>query len=310
MIITKPIINIILFVSLMLPVTATYADSVQDSALLEAVEKGDLSAMRAALGKGADIDAKDAYQEDSALISASKRGYIEIVKELIVKGAGLNVSDRYGATALMHASAEGYTDIARTLIGGAADINIQDKYGRTALMSAAGNNQDDIVKLLLSQGAEVDAEDIHGQTAWVLALREGNNEIAGFLKSSGAKEKYEALGWAGEYCSRENPSELIAGSIVQWGRLWKSLSSEGNLPEIDFNKYVIAAVFLGPRPSGGYGIKFGKPYQEGGKTIIPYEEIKPAPGQFVTQALTKPYGMKVFQKDGEIALRKKQAENN
>lgn len=310
MIITKPILNIILSVSLMLPVTMTYADSAQDSALLEAAEKGNLSAMRAAIEGGADINVKDAYQEDSPLISAAKRGHAEIAKELITKGAGLNAIDRHGATALMHASAEGYADIARTLIDGAADINIRDKYGRTALMSAAANNQPDIVRLLLSKGAEVNAEDALGRTAWVLALKEGNNEIAGFLKKSGAKEKYEALEWAGEYCSKEGPSELIVESIAQLGNLWESLSSNGPLPKIDFNKYVIAAVFLGVRPTGGYDVKFGKPYQEEGKIIIPYEEIKPTLGQFATQAFTQPYRMKVLQKNGEIVLRKNQAEDN
>lgn len=302
MAITKSILNLILSVSLMFPAAVLYADNVQDLALLEAVEKGDLSAMQAALDKGADINAKDVYQEDTALISAAKRGHIEIARELIKKGAALNGRERYGATALMHASAEGHMDIARILIDGAADINIQDKYGRTALMSAAGNNQLDIVKLLLSNGAGVDAEDISGRTAWVLAVEEGNNEIAGLLKGLGAKEKYEALEWSGEYCSKENPSELIVGYIAQWEHLWESLSSAGTLPEIDFKKYVIAAVFLGPRPTGGYSVEFGQSYLKDNKMVIPYREHKPGVGQFVTQVFTRPYAIKVFEKKAEAVL--------
>lgn len=302
MIITKLISKLLISVSVVFLATVIYADNTRDLALLEAVEKGDFSAMQAALDKGADINAKDVYQEDTALISAAKRGYIEIARELIKKGAVLNGRERYGATALMHASAEGHMDIARILIDGAADINIQDKYGRTALMGAAGNNQLDIVKLLLSNGAEVDAEDISGRTAWVLAVEEGNNEIAGLLKGLGAKEKYEALEWSGEYCSKENSSELIVGYIAKWEHLWKSLSADGSLPEIDFNKYVIAAVFLGPRPTGGYSVEFGQPYLKDNKMVIPYREHKPGAGQFVTQVFTRPYAIKVFEKKAEAVI--------
>ncbi len=308
MIITKSIQNFLISVSLIFSTTVIYADNARDLSLLEAVEKGDLGAMRAALDKGADINAKDIYQEDTALISAAKRGHIKIVKELAVKGAALNGRDRYGATALMHASAEGYMDIARILIDGSADINIQDRYGRAALMSAAGNNQPDIVKLLLSKGAAVNAEDISGRTAWVLAVEEGNNEIAGLLKGLGAKEKYEALEWSGEYCSKENPSELIIGYIAQWEHLWESFSSAGTLPEIDFKKYVIAAVFLGPRPTGGYSVEFGQSYLKDNKMIIPYREHKPGAGQFVTQVFTRPYGIKVFEKKAEAVIYREEAE--
>ena len=308
MVITKLIPNLFISVGVIFLATVICADNTQDLALLEAVEKGDLSAVQAALDKGADINAKDAYQEDTALISAAKQGHIEIVKELIAKGAAVNGRERYGATALTHASAEGYLDIARILIDGAADINIQDKYGRTALISAAGNNQNDIVKLLLSKWAEVNAEDISGRTAWVLALREGNNEIAGILKSFGAKENYAAVQWSGEYCSKENPAELMVGFIAQWERLWKSFSSDSPLPEIDFKKYVIAAVFLGPRPTGGYSVEFGQPYLKDNKMVIPYREHRPGPGEFVTQAFTRPYGIKVFEKKAEAVLYREGAE--
>ena len=76
MIITKLISKLLISVSVVFLATVIYADNTQDLAVLEAVEKGDLSAMRAALDKGADINAKDGYQEDTALISAAKRAIL------------------------------------------------------------------------------------------------------------------------------------------------------------------------------------------------------------------------------------------
>lgn len=130
---------------------------------------------------------------------------------------------------------------------------------------------------------------------------------AGLLEKHGSSKDYLQLEWSGQYCGEKSPSAIIADNGFKWARLWRKASGMGfayddgrdietKAPEIDFEKYVVAAVFLGTRPTGGYWIEFGKPYLKDNEMIIPYSEHKPA--GFVTQALTQPYRMKVFEKKG------------
>jgi hypothetical protein len=175
-------------------------------------------------------------------------------------------------------------------------------------MHAAFYNYIDIVKLLLSKGAQVDAEDTTDSTAWVMASERGNVDVVKVLREAGATEKFDSLEWSGSYSDKKEYAELIIDNSFKWEKTWARFGFAAGPPEIDFNKYVIAGVFLGGRPTGGYDVKFGKPYNEDGKMVIPYDEIKPGPGQFVTQALTQPYGMRVFQRSGEVNLRRRDAD--
>ena len=197
----------------------------------------------------------------------------------------------------------GDIEAVKASLASGADVNKKDSRGWTALMQAALYNHIDIVRLLLSDGAQVDAEDDAEDTAWILAAELGHVELADMLKEAGASERFDSLEWSDSYSFRKESAQTIIADSYKWEKNWAMLGFQADPPKIDFNKYVIAAVFLGVRPTGGYGVRFGKPYQEGGKMIIPYEEVKPAPGQFVTQALTQPYQMKVFPRNGEAVLR-------
>jgi hypothetical protein len=87
--------------------------------------------------------------------------------------------------------------------------------------------------------------------------------------------------------------------------LWKKVSPS-KAPTVDFDKYVVACVFLGQRLTGGYRVDFGKPYIKDNRMIVPYRERKPT--GFVTQALSYPYRLKVFERPvgKEVVLEKTQ----
>src|SRR3989338_374890 len=292
----KPIVNFLATISIMFLAGVIFADQTHDEALLDAAEKGDLAAMSAALDNGADINVKGGYWQDSALIKAAKAGHIEMVKVLVSKGASLNNQDKNGITALMRATVEGHTQIVQILIEAGADINTKDKFGTAALQDAAGNGHIDIVKMLLSKGAQVNAEDSYGQTAWVLAAERGYVEITQLLKEAGAIEKYDALEWSGQDRDEKNFREVIITNNFAWKKYGQAT------PDIDFNKYVVVGVFLGVRMTGGYGVEFGKPYLKDNKMVIPYKEHRPGPQEYVTQALTQPYALKVFERKAKVVI--------
>jgi hypothetical protein len=95
-------------------------------ALLQAVRKGDVAAVKAALDGGIPVDAKFRYDR-TALSFAADRGQADIVTLLLDRGADVNAKDTfYGATALSWAAQNGHAEVARALLArgatGAADV--------------------------------------------------------------------------------------------------------------------------------------------------------------------------------------------
>ena len=163
------------FFALLLPLAASAADLNEE--LLAAARKGDASAIKALLAKGADVNAKTQYGA-TALSYACDRGNLEVVKLLLEHGADVNVKDTfYGETPLGWALSKRHLDVAQTLIEkGAAGkdralmVGVEgghlglvkaalDKGGlkpdtlRLALNNATRNNRAEIAELLTGAGA-------------------------------------------------------------------------------------------------------------------------------------------------------------
>src|ERR1044072_2951685 len=84
--------------------------------LFEAVRKGDVAAVNAALDRGADVNAKFRYGT-TALFKPAERGNTEVAKVLLDRGAEVKVKDTfYGATALSWALQNDHLDIVRLLL--------------------------------------------------------------------------------------------------------------------------------------------------------------------------------------------------
>jgi len=139
-----------------------------------------------------------------------------------------------------------------------------------------------------------------GQNRALDAANQGKLAMAQAPKNTGAEEDNAVMEWEGQYSSQEEPlvqvvtSERGSGDSLGWRDLWKKASPSSEAPAIDFDKYVVACVFLGRRLTGGYWVEFGKPYIKDNRMVIPYKEHKPT--GFVTQALSYPYRMKVFER--------------
>src|SRR4029078_12719849 len=118
--------KILLFsLAVLLPLqTATNPKQELNDQLFEAVRKGDVAAVTAALDHGADVNAKF----------------------------------RYGATALFKAAERGHTEVAKVLLDRGADVKVKDTfYGATAMTWALDNDHFEIVKLLLQKDkSEID----------------------------------------------------------------------------------------------------------------------------------------------------------
>lgn len=89
-----------------------------------------------------------------ALIDAIKRGDIVAVRKGLAEGANLHEEDSQGWTPLFHAAGRGNLAIVRLLISAGTDLNYGSQTGFTALFSAVLGGHCKIVKELLGAGAK------------------------------------------------------------------------------------------------------------------------------------------------------------
>ena len=157
--------------------------------LIDAVKRGDATAVRALVAQKVDVNAPDA-DGSTALHWAAQRDDIAMADLLIAAGANVKAATRYKVTPLALASTNGDAKLIDRLLKAGADPNATSEEGQTALMTASLTGKPDAVKLLLETGANVNAvEPYKGQTALMWAAAEGNAAAAEVLIAHGADVK-------------------------------------------------------------------------------------------------------------------------
>lgn len=96
----------------------------------------------------------------------------------------------------------------------------------------------------------------------------------------------QAVGFQGaSYQLVTSRDELIA----LWQRAYGSQLTVPPLPELDYRRETVVALFLGSKPTGGYGVDVVDARDEGGELYLDLRLTEPGPGTITTQALTSPW---------------------
>jgi ankyrin repeat protein len=120
-----------------------------DELLEKNAETGNLSMVKDAIEKGANIHAN----EDGALRFASTNGHLEVVKYLVEHGANISAVYNY---ALYQASTNGHLEVVKYLVENGANIHANDDI---ALHLASKNGHLEVVKYLVENGANIHTSD-------------------------------------------------------------------------------------------------------------------------------------------------------
>jgi protease stability complex PrcB-like protein len=108
----------------------------------------------------------------------------------------------------------------------------------------------------------------------------------------------------GDLSGIEERREVVVRTAAEWTALWKQHSPGQKPPAIDFTRSMVAGVFLGSRPSGGYTIEVTAVQREGGDLVVIYRESKPDPRMMVTQMITSPFHLVRFDRhEGPVRFR-------
>ena len=100
--------------------------------------------------------------------------------------------------------------------------------------------------------------------------------------------------------------QAVARKAAEWESLWRSHAGPGKpAPTIDFNTRTVVAVFLGSRPTAGYGIEIAGTRQDGKTLIVEWRESRPKEGMLLAQVLTSPALIASIPRfEGEITFQK------
>ncbi len=149
------------------------------SSLHQASEQGDLTGIRAALKKGANLEAE--FSSYTPLMIASREGHPAAAELLLEKGAGVDNPNTFGETPLYVAAFSCRDSVIRVLLRYGADVNRSNDSGRTPLMSACFLGHPTTVRLLLEAGADSGLRDKYGDTALDIAQKFKNQNVVKVL---------------------------------------------------------------------------------------------------------------------------------
>lgn len=200
---------------------AIAAAEAAESRLVDAVKDRDLTAVRALLEQGADVNAAEA-DGTTPLYWAAVRDAADIVAALIAAGADVSAASRYGVTPLSAACLNGSAPVVKMLLAADASPEAALPGGETPLMTAARTGVPEVVELLLASGADVNVkESTRGQTALMWAAGEGHLPVIHLLVERGADLRARSdAGWTSLlFAAREGRLEpvralLLAGADV------------------------------------------------------------------------------------------------
>ena len=86
----------------------------------------------------------------------------------------------------------------------------------------------------------------------------------------------------------DEPKEVVIRTQSDWLTFWKTHSTQP-VPAVDFSKSIVAGVFMGMRPTGGYTIGIVAVRKTATGAVVEYASSGPDKNQMVIQMLTSPF---------------------
>lgn len=111
----------------------------------------------------------------------------------------------------------------------------------------------------------------------------------------------------GTYSGLKEPVAKVITNSKEWEDLWKKhvsvLVPQPPLPEVDFDSFVLAAIFTGEKRTSGYQIVFKEIVPEVNNVVVRYRETEPPANSFTLQVLTQPHIiLKIEKPKGTVQL--------
>ena len=109
----------------------------------------------------------------------------------------------------------------------------------------------------------------------------------------------------GQISQISSPRQVSARMAEEWSALWRSHAPDRQPPAVDLSSSTVVGVFLGSRPTAGFGVEIVGTREEKGTLVVQYRETRPRPDAITAQVITAPYHIVAIPKHaGEIKFEK------
>ena len=103
----------------------------------------------------------------------------------------------------------------------------------------------------------------------------------------------------------ETARQVVVRTADDWTQLWKSHAPSQPPPAVDFRTTMVAAVFMGTRPTAGYRVRVTRARADAGALVVEYMETEPPRDAIAAQMLTAPFHIVAIPKrDGDVRFQK------
>ena len=168
----------------------THTDDRGYSALMKAVEVGNVEVVKCLIKHGAQVDLKDNFRGKSALEVGCEKGNVEVVKVLVlleVEGVqGLSSGDMQHSVSHLHSAFESavtfnHTKLVKWFLESGKVTDIPDG----ALFTAIIHQSSEMAQLLLNHGGQLNLQNGREKSALILAASHGDVEVVKKLLERG-----------------------------------------------------------------------------------------------------------------------------
>lgn len=87
----------------------------------------------------------------------------------------------------------------------------------------------------------------------------------------------------------DSSRQVTARTPAEWAALWHAHSWDRPQPAVDFTRDMVVGVFMGTRPTAGFGVEIVGTRQEDGALVVQYRETHPSRDAMTAQIITSPY---------------------
>ncbi|CAG8239994.1 unnamed protein product [Penicillium salamii] len=126
----------------------------QSSAIIWAASHGIPETLQKSIQQGGNIEVRDALRDNTPLAIAIEHGHTAIANQLLDQGADISARNKYQQTPLFEVARLGDESLARRLIDLGAEVDATDENWKSPLRYALYEKHSSVVEVLLQRGAD------------------------------------------------------------------------------------------------------------------------------------------------------------